>query len=363
MARASAISFSAEKCVPEERDAVGAVGAGERALQALDIVDVGRDDLGAERGEGAGLVGLDVAGEGAGREGTGFVAQDGAHQSAALGAGGADHGDDLLLGHCDSSVTAVFVGDASSDEDRTLGTGAWGRQGPTCEASSAYIRGSMPEAPDHLAGLNSAQRAAAEYGTRGLPHELPGPLLIVAGAGTGKTNTLAHRVAHLIVAGPTRGRILLLTFTRRAAAGDDPSRAAHRARMRRRVAQRLQWAGTFHAIANRLLRLHAASVGLDAGVHRARPRRRRGSAESAARRAGALASSDAVPAEGHLPRDLLARGQRAAQPLEATLASGVPVVRAVGRRSCAALFARLRRGQAARTTSSTTTTCCSTGTS
>src|SRR5215218_8859541 len=59
--------------------------------------------------------------------------------------------------------------------------------------------------------LNAQQRAAAT-------HPSDAPLLIIAGAGTGKTNTLAHRVAHLISTGVDPGRILLLTFTRRAAA-------------------------------------------------------------------------------------------------------------------------------------------------
>jgi DNA helicase-2/ATP-dependent DNA helicase PcrA len=102
--------------------------------------------------------------------------------------------------------------------------------------------------------LNPAQRAVVEHGD--------GPLLVVAGAGSGKTQTLAHRVAALIGRGADPRRILLLTFTRRAAA-----------EMTRRVARicgvdrdaGLLWAGTFHAIANRLLRMHAASVGLDPG--------------------------------------------------------------------------------------------------
>ena len=115
----------------------------------------------------------------------------------------------------------------------------------------------MPECPDYLASLNPAQRAAADYGTAGLPHELPGPLLIVAGAGTGKTNTLAHRVAHLAVRGADPRRILLLTFTRRAA--EIMTRRAEQIS----GAQRVGWSGTFHAIANRLLRQHAASVQLD----------------------------------------------------------------------------------------------------
>ena len=64
-----------------------------------------------------------------------------------------------------------------------------------------------------LARLNPQQRQAATHGE--------GPLLIVAGAGTGKTATLVHRVAWLISQGVTPGRILLLTFTRRAAAEID----------------------------------------------------------------------------------------------------------------------------------------------
>src|SRR5580704_5541369 len=64
---------------------------------------------------------------------------------------------------------------------------------------------------DWLAALNPEQRRAVE-------HDGAQPLLIIAGAGSGKTNTLAHRVAHLIVRGADPRRILLLTFSRRAAA-------------------------------------------------------------------------------------------------------------------------------------------------
>jgi hypothetical protein len=88
-----------------------------------------------------------------------------------------------------------------------------------CLVASDYLRGhQMAISPHHLGALNPSQRAAAKYGGAGLPHEIPGPLLIIAGAGTGKTNTLAHRVGHLIVRGADARRILLLTFTRRAAA-------------------------------------------------------------------------------------------------------------------------------------------------
>src|SRR3984885_15529364 len=71
----------------------------------------------------------------------------------------------------------------------------------------------------HLERLNGQQRKAATFGEP-LPDNKgvkSGPLLIVAGAGTGKTDTLAHRVAHLVIHGVDPARILMLTFTRRAA--------------------------------------------------------------------------------------------------------------------------------------------------
>jgi DNA helicase-2/ATP-dependent DNA helicase PcrA len=64
--------------------------------------------------------------------------------------------------------------------------------------------------PTYLDRLNDAQRRAVEYGV-GSPGG-PGPLLVIAGAGSGKTNALAHRVAHLVLNGADPRRILLLTF-------------------------------------------------------------------------------------------------------------------------------------------------------
>ncbi|MBW2390568.1 MAG: ATP-dependent helicase [Deltaproteobacteria bacterium] len=122
-----------------------------------------------------------------------------------------------------------------------------------------------------LSPLSPAQRAAAHYAPR-TPGE-SGALLIVAGAGSGKTNTLAHRVAHLLLNGADPMRVLLLTFTRRAAAemtrrarricdqSQAPSAAAGRATAAHRG--ELHWSGTFHAVANRLLRIHAPSLSLD----------------------------------------------------------------------------------------------------
>ncbi len=127
-------------------------------------------------------------------------------------------------------------------------------------------------AGSHLERLNEPQRRAATYG-QALPGRgvRAGPLLIVAGAGTGKTNTLAHRVAHLLIHGVDPARILLLTFTRRAAA-EMRRRAADvaagalgpgRAPGGAALGQRLAWTGTFHSIANRLLRHYAGALRLD----------------------------------------------------------------------------------------------------
>ena len=100
--------------------------------------------------------------------------------------------------------------------------------------------------------LNTRQREAAQAG--------PAPLLILAGAGTGKTNTLAHRVAHLVLSGTAPERILLLTFTRRAAL--EMTRRANRIVAEVKKEVRLPWSGTFHSIANRLIRKHAKRIGL-----------------------------------------------------------------------------------------------------
>ncbi|HKU46386.1 MAG TPA: ATP-dependent helicase, partial [Burkholderiales bacterium] len=106
--------------------------------------------------------------------------------------------------------------------------------------------------------LNTRQREAAYAG--------PAPLLILAGAGTGKTNTLAHRVAHLIKQGVAPERILLLTFTRRAAL--EMTRRASRivgevVRQDGPLTEvRLPWSGTFHSIANRLIRKYCKRLGL-----------------------------------------------------------------------------------------------------
>ncbi len=123
----------------------------------------------------------------------------------------------------------------------------------------------MPADFDHLSRLNPEQRRAAEYGVA--PGAIGGPLLVIAGAGSGKTNTLAHRVAHLLVNGADPRRILLMTFSRRAAAEmtQRVERIAGHAfgTSSGALAGALDWAGTFHGIAARLLREYAPNVGLD----------------------------------------------------------------------------------------------------
>ncbi len=113
----------------------------------------------------------------------------------------------------------------------------------------------------HLEGLNAAQRQAVEHGIRDGDASQAGPLLVIAGAGSGKTTTLASRVAHLVVNGADPGRILLLTFSRRAA-----SEMARRViRMVPREARPVTWSGTFHGIGARLLRIYAQRIGLNDG--------------------------------------------------------------------------------------------------
>ena len=125
----------------------------------------------------------------------------------------------------------------------------------------------MPPAAAYLENLNPEQRRAVEHGAAGAGPFAP--LLVIAGAGSGKTNTLAHRVAHLMVGGADPRRILLMTFSRRAAS-----------EMTKRVEQiarkvmgdnagvmtdALAWAGTFHGVGARLLRDYAEQIGLDPG--------------------------------------------------------------------------------------------------
>jgi len=105
------------------------------------------------------------------------------------------------------------------------------------------------EPRDFAAELNPEQAAAAMHGD--------GPLLIIAGAGTGKTRTLVYRVAHLIDRGIPAERLLLLTFTRRAA-----QEMLSRAETLVGGTSKRVHGGTFHGTAHRLLRRYGESAGL-----------------------------------------------------------------------------------------------------
>lgn len=122
-----------------------------------------------------------------------------------------------------------------------------------------------PPTVPYLSSLNGGQYAAAVHGD---DSDTPAPpLLIIAGAGSGKTNTLAHRVAHLLARGADPGRLLLLTFSRRAA--DEMTRRVQRIASQvspahaRLASGGLAWSGTFHSVGARLLREYAGLVGLD----------------------------------------------------------------------------------------------------
>ncbi len=116
---------------------------------------------------------------------------------------------------------------------------------------------------NYLSDLNPKQREAVEYGISPGNAKNVGPLLMIAGAGSGKTKTLTCRTAHLLVNGIRPDRILLLAFSRKAAA-----------EMTRRVRQissealktpnlKLPWSGTFHSIAAHLLQKYAERIGLN----------------------------------------------------------------------------------------------------
>ena len=106
----------------------------------------------------------------------------------------------------------------------------------------------------YLDGLNPEQREAVEA--------LEGPVLVLAGAGTGKTRVLTTRIAHIIASGRARAwEILAVTFTNKAAR-EMKERVALLAGP---VAEGMPWLGTFHAISTKILRRHAELVGLKSG--------------------------------------------------------------------------------------------------
>jgi DNA helicase-2/ATP-dependent DNA helicase PcrA len=116
------------------------------------------------------------------------------------------------------------------------------------DAQPSYAPPGFPEI-DFRASLNDEQFAAVTAE--------PGPLLVLAGAGSGKTRTLTYRVAYLLSQGVRPGEILLLTFTNKAA-----KEMLHRVHELTGVEPGRFWGGTFHSIGHRALRMHGEAIGL-----------------------------------------------------------------------------------------------------
>ena len=117
---------------------------------------------------------------------------------------------------------------------------------------------------DPLAHLNAEQRDAVIHGTGDEAGDTR-PLLVIAGAGSGKTSTLAHRVANLIRHGADPQRMMLLTFSRRAAQEMERrvGGVLQQAMRQKQTLPSLPWSGTFHGIGARLLREYAGRIGLE----------------------------------------------------------------------------------------------------
>src|SRR5712672_2827221 len=117
-------------------------------------------------------------------------------------------------------------------------------------AGGIAARARATAGPRYLDGLNPEQREAVET--------LDGPVLVLAGAGTGKTRVLTTRIAHILNLGRARpNEILAVTFTNKAAR-EMKGRVGH---MVGQIVEGMPWLGTFHSIGARILRRHAELVG------------------------------------------------------------------------------------------------------
>jgi DNA helicase II / ATP-dependent DNA helicase PcrA len=118
-------------------------------------------------------------------------------------------------------------------------------------AGGIAARARASATPQYLAGLNPEQREAVET--------LDGPVLVLAGAGTGKTRVLTCRIAHILSQGRARpGEILSVTFTNKAAR----EMKLRLGQMLGQAVEGMPWLGTFHSIGGRILRTHAELVQL-----------------------------------------------------------------------------------------------------
>jgi len=155
--------------------------------------------------------------------------------------------------------------------------------------------------------LNDEQRTAVE-------HE-GGPLLVLAGAGTGKTTTLTARVGRLLERGVPAHRVLLLTFTRRAAA-EMLGRAARDRRQK-------PWGGTFHSVAHRIVAANAAALGLPGDFAVIDPADAADLLDLVREEQGLARAGRRTPRKGLL-LDLYSRSVNTGRPLSETLAETAP---------------------------------------
>ena len=216
----------------------------------------------------------------------------------------------------------------------------------------------------YLDKLNPEQRRAVEHGIEPEGGAPAGPLLVIAGAGSGKTNTLAHRVAHLIVNGADPRRILLMTFSRRAAAEmarrvERIARQAAGQECRRRDRRARPGRARSMPSARGCCASMPREIGLDPAftIHD-----REDSADlmNLVRHELGLSKTESrFPPKGTCLA-IYSRAVNAERPLDEVLAEQLSLVRRLGGRAarrCSPPMSRPSR----RSTCSITTTCCSTG--
>ncbi len=155
------------------------------------------------------------------------------------------------------------------------------------------------DATDFSEALNEEQLAVATAPG--------GPMLVVAGAGTGKTRALTYRLAWLVRAGVDPGRILLVTFTNRAA-----REMVHRVELLVEQQTRHLWAGTFHHVANRILRQYGSKLGISPEFTILDREDASGLLKSCVPESGVPIEQEALPAEKSADGDLQLPAEHAA---------------------------------------------------
>ncbi len=202
-------------------------------------------------------------------------------------------------------------------------TPVWSDLDPSESAGRISERAAAGLAPRYFTGLNEEQRRAVEA--------LDGPVLVLAGAGVGKTRVLTTRIAHIIGSGRARPHeILAVTFTNKAA-----REMRERVGLLTGVADGLPWLGTFHAVGAKVLRRHAELVGLKSNftildtddqlrlLKQILSRRKHRRQALAAARAGGADRRLEEPRPR--PRSRAGRARRAASPTAAARRSTAPI--------------------------------------